>query len=303
MTWVFSKRCQEVLRQGKIKVSIPVTARARIFKALKDTNETWSEKTDTNFIYETSTLKELPGWIEAELGIQQLIAFPEDGGKDVVPSDVEGFILRGNYPPNVLDTIELFYDHLNYNGEHFQKVINDIMKEGNLPWRMFSGEILPIHPIYIEEEIIRKASELLGEVGFTGGMSEFSKARKDLTNGDYEGAIQNANLALESVCKEIVGIERIKPGELYHTLVNSDLVPEYYDGFLKAFEAYILRAPAIMRNEELGVGHGRGASTINIPHELAELGVHLSAVMINYLVKRHLAKNKNVVNPEDIPFS
>ena len=43
-----------------------------------------------------------------------------------------------------------------------------------------------------------------------------------------------------------------------------------------------------MRNEEKGAGHGQGSEINIIPEELAELGVHLSGVLIHFLVKRHI---------------
>ncbi len=45
-----------------------------------------------------------------------------------------------------------------------------------------------------------------------------------------------------------------------------------------------------MRNEELGVGHGRGPSKNIVPPDLAELAINLSGVLINFIVKRHLQR-------------
>ena len=46
-----------------------------------------------------------------------------------------------------------------------------------------------------------------------------------------------------------------------------------------------------MRNEEPSVGHGRGPQERTIPLSLAELGVHLSAVIINFLIKQYLEES------------
>ncbi|MQY75810.1 MAG: hypothetical protein GH148_09875, partial [Clostridia bacterium] len=144
-----------------------------------------------------------------------------------------------------------------------------------------------------------------------GVLKEFKKARTSLLNNDYESAIHNSNLAVESVIKEILNVKKAKPGKLFKMLIDSGLVPEYYKGFLKAFEENILRCVAIMRNEELGVGHGKGPSDNIIPYELAELSINLSGVIINYLIGRVLANkednsNDNKKEPdfmdEDIPF-
>ena len=290
MAWLFSKRCQQALKDKKMRVSIPVLVRVRMWRALQDYDETWSESTNTGWNYETSTLQQLPKKIEAELGIRELLAFPEDGGAPK-PSDLESFVLRGNYPPYLFDALELFCESIKEeNKNSFQRCLNDIMEESNLPWQMANGKIFPVDSTYIDEQIVRRSYELLHEARFHGALQEFEKARVHLANGVYDDAIQNANLAVESVIKEVLGIEKAKPGELFRKLIDSGLVPEYYGGFLKAFEENILRCVAIMRNEELGVGHGRGPSRNVVPPDLAELAINLSAVLINFLVKEHLQR-------------
>jgi len=305
VAWLFSKRYSQGLRDGNIKVSIPVTTRVRIYKALQNHNEIWTETINTNWNYDTSTLEQLPEKFKAEIGVTELMSFPQEGGEPKA-SDVESFILRGIYPPYVLDMIELFCQNLNNNGERFQRSINQIMEEGKLLWRMANGKIFPVDPIC--KEIITTAYGLLHETSFSGALQEFDKAKVDLANGDYEGSITNANLSVESVCKVILGVQKMKPGELYRALIDSGLVPNYYEGFLNAFDEHILRCVAIMRNQEPGAGHGRGSSTAMVSFELAELAVNLSASLINFLIQQHLRKpstdikSKIQVDPEDIPF-
>jgi len=307
MAWLFSKRCQQALRDEKIKVSIPVPVRIRIWKSFENYNEYSDEFDEQTGPHSTSTIEQLPYRIEAELGLRELFAFPECGGTPK-PSDLEGFVLRGNYPPILFDAIELFYNNLSKNKESFQGNFNSIMEENGLAWRMAGGKIFPVESIYMAEEIAARAYELLNEVSFQGALHEFEKARVGLTNCDYEGAIQNANLAVESTIKEILGVKKAKPGKLFKDLATSGLIPEYYTGFLKAFEENILRCVAIIRNEELGVGHGKGPSRDVIPRELAELAVNLSGVLMNYLIKQNLKSvnaNSEVeeeIESQDLPF-
>jgi hypothetical protein len=307
MTWLFSKRCQQGLRDGKIMVSIPVAVRKRIWKVFEDHNEYSNEDNEQIGTYSTSIIDQLPGRIEAELGLDELLAFPKTDGNPR-PSDLQSFVLRGTYPPNLFDAIELFYQDISDDRESFQNCFNNIMEENSLAWRMADGKIFPVDSIYVAEELMRRVYELLHEVKFQGALQEFEKARIGLTNCDYEGAIQNAYLAVESTIKEILGIKKAKPGKLFKDLATSGIIPEYYTGFLKAFEENILRCVAIIRNEELGVGHGKGPSRDVIPRELAELAVNLSGVLINYLIKQYLNRtsaNSEVeeeIDPEDLPF-
>lgn len=291
MAWLFSKRCKQVLKEGKLKVSIPRSVRMRILKSLEKHDEVYWITGETGFNYQTSTLEELPETLKAEIGCKDLLAFPEKEEGPPTPSGFEDFILRGSYPPHLFDALELFYEKVNEGGKNlFQQSINQIMEESDLPWRMADGKIFPVDSAYIEEEIIRRSYRLFYEAKFQGALREFEKARVDLANGDCEGAIQNANLAIESLIKEILGVEKAKPGELFRKLIDSGLIPEYYKGFLKAFEENILRCVTIIRNEEPGAGHGRGPSTRLIQPGLAELAVNLSAVLINFLIKQHLQK-------------
>jgi len=311
MAWLFSKRCSASLQSGKIKVRIPLKVRRRLWAAINNYNCSYDETTDTGFNYSTSILNKLPEKIKAEHGLQTLAAFPEDSSGTSRPTDnLEEFILRGNYPPYLFDSIELFYDQLKkmdpQNEYNFQQEFNKIMEETELPWRMADGKIFPVDSSYIEEVILKNTYKLIKEAKFEGALSEFEKARVDLVNEDFLGAIQNANLALESTIKGILGIKKAKPGQLFRSLIDSGLVPNYYEGFLQAFEKHILRSPAIIRNEELGAGHGQGATTNPVPKELAELAVNLSAVLINFLIKKYLAKTPQVEpEPEpsgEIPF-
>jgi hypothetical protein len=201
----------------------------------------------------------------------------------------------------LLDALEVFYEILGDDcKQEFQNRINEIMNEGSFEWRMADGRIFPVHSAYIEEEIKRRAFGLIHQVGFEGALLEFEKARIDLADGDTSGAIQNANLAVESTIKGILEVDKAKPGQLFRSIV-----PEYYDGFLKAFEENILRCVAIMRNDELGAGHGQGATTNIIPKPLAGLAVDLSAVIIYFLIERHLEFNKEESSSqesEDYPW-
>lgn len=189
MAWLFSKRCKQALKEKKIKVSIPISVRVRLLKAMQNRNMVYWETTETGFNYQTATLNDLPERIQTEIGCN-LPAFPESGEGPAKPSNLEGFILRGNYPPYLFDTLELFYLMLDdQNKNLFQSDFNQIMEESDLRWRMAEGKIFPVDSTYIEEEIIRRSYKLLQEAKFQGALQEFEKARIDLSNGDLEGAI------------------------------------------------------------------------------------------------------------------
>ncbi len=307
MTWLFSKRCKDLLKDEKIKVSISVPVRTRIWELLKRENEFFYETSETGFSYQTDLLQTLPEKMKAELG-KEIMAFPETGG-GAKPSDLEGFVLRGNYPPNLFDCLELFYINLSQNRYEFQSEFNNIMEESFLQWRMAEGKIFPVDSVYIEDEIIKNSYLLLNQAGFEGAIKEFVDARTELSRGENLTAITNASNAIESVIKSILDVEKAKQGELYRKMIDSGIVPQYYDNFLNSFEE-ILRSVTIMRNEEPGAGHGSGLKVNEIPDSLAKLCINLCAVLINFLVNRHLELKLNTATPiddnnneyDDIPF-
>ncbi len=308
MTLVFSKRCQQSLKKRKIKVSISRKVRNRLWDLLKNYNKSWYESMENGFNYTTSLIKKLEENIKSEHGLEYLTAYSEKQKGKIDRTELEGFIKRGNNPSYLMDAIELFFRMLTQDEQiQFQSKFNQIMEESNLHWRMAEGKIFPVDSYYIEEEIHRKVYQLLEEVKFLGALQEFNKAREALVNGDYEGAIQSANLAVESTIKCILNIQNAKPGELYQKLIQSELIPKYYEGFLKSFEENILRAVTIIRNQEPGVGHGRGGKIDKVPQSLAELAVNLAGVLIKYLIKRYKEKQsspieKTKINEDEIPF-
>lgn len=254
--------------------------------------------------------------LKKEHGWQELRSYKS---KDEFESVSTMHFILGGVPRFVLDAMELFHDLLkdettrnnraSANPGLFQSKLNTIFEDADLPWRMLDGRIIKVDSKWLETEIHGKAAELLSTKGFEGALAEFKEARADLSSQDYKGAINSANLALESTIKSILGIEHEKPGALFRKLIESGLVPDYHHGFLKAFEEHVLRAVPAARNFEKGVGHGQGAS-INVPAKsLAEFAVNLSGVMILFLVKRHLEKQPAGAKEEpssdltdDIPF-
>jgi len=289
MAWLFSKRCKQALKDDKIKVTIPFSVRFRIFKSLQkhdiECSDGW---------HNSSIVYELLEHLKSELGQNDFYAYSEDTDGKLIPCQIEGFILRGNRPPFIFDALELFYSDIGKDRQHdFQNDLNVIFEESELPWRMANGKIFPMDSAYLEQEIISRAYELLDEANFEGALKEFEKSRVDLINGDAEGAIHNANLAVESTMKGILGIQKAKPGELYKKIIELGIIPEYYQGFLKCFEENILRSVAIIRNQEPGAGHGQGAKINVVPIALAELSVHLAAVIIRFLIKQKLSVKKS----------
>lgn len=308
---VFSKQHPEAAKE----VSLRRAVRQRIWYVIEECDPHYDANYFSNW---TLCWDALPDRLKKEHGWQELRAHKPQSDYEVLPNAKE-FILRG-VPRFVLDACELFYDLLLEDKEQtfnssadpikYQSKLNIVFEDANLPWRMLEGRILQVDSKWLEEEIHAKAAELLSVRGFEGALAEFQQARSDLSSDDYKGAIHAANLALESTIKSILKIGQEKPGKLFRELIESGLVPKYHEGFIKAFEEHILRAVAMARNFEKGVGHGQGADINEPPKSLAELAVNLSGVLILYLIKRYLemhpiqteSEPQGESGDEDFPF-
>jgi len=303
---VFSKRHPEAGRDAVL--SKPV--RQRIWYVIEECDP--SDVSNWTLCWDA-----LPDRLKKEHGWQELRAYKSQTEWETLKS-IDEFILQG-VPRFVMDATELFYDLLsehkdsNYkyraDPSKYQSKLNVVFEDANLPWRMLEGRIIRVDSKWLEAEIHSKAVELLSVRGFEGALAEFQQARSDLSSGDYKGAIYGANLALESTIKAILGIGQEKPGTLIRKLVESKLIPDYHEGFLRAFEEHILRSVPMARNLEKGVGHGQGADVNEPPKSLAELAVNLSGVLIFYLLKQYLELHPAQTEPEkeielddDIPF-
>jgi hypothetical protein len=298
---VFSKRHSEDVKQ--IYLSPPI--RQRLWYTISDCDPYYDPNGFNNW---TICFEALPERLLREHGWSEFRSYTSQTTYQTL-KNIKEFILNG-IPRFVLDTVELFFDLLKEDGKKsqsssnpysYQQKINIVFEDANLPWRMLEGRIVKIESKWLEEEIHSKVVELFAINGFEGALSEFQQARSDLSSGDTKGAINSSNLAFESSIKALLGIEKAKPGELVRKLIDSGIVPEYYNGFLKGFEDYILRCVAVARNFEKGVGHGQGMDVNEPPKSLAELTVNLSGVLILYLLKRHLELHPVENEPEPKP--
>ena len=286
MSWTFSKRCSPSLKSQKLKVILPGGVRVRIYKAFESNNEYWNESND-GYNYTASFLSHLEEDLQSELGIKIYMVYSQKVEDEISETnDFQTFVEQACIPSQIFDAIEIYYNIIGDKNISFQSRINSIMDENDLAWRMVDGKLFPIDSAYIEDEILRKTHQLIHENSFHGALQEFEKARTLLINEDYKGAIHNANSALESTIKGILKVQKKKPGELLRLITDAGILPDYFPEFAKFFETNLLVSVSKMRNEM--AGHGQGVDVTEVPKPVAELSIHLTAILINFLIQRHL---------------
>jgi len=146
-------------------------------------------------------------------------------------------VLHSGRRTMVMDLIESFLKALPDDQAYkCEQELNECLRNHGSEWRLAGGNFFKIDSIFLAEEIDARAQMLLEAAGFEGARYEFAQARTSLTAGDTHKAVVMANNALESTMKCLLGQDRGKPGELIRWTIDKGLVPEYFEGFLKAFE-------------------------------------------------------------------
>lgn len=286
---IFTKRHARRIAAGEIIVHLDHTVRRRFWFSLADHNYAYYyyPRANDNWTENTDLISELPGHLMRAHGTDRLVETDDLSAQE----GLEAFVHIAP-PQYVFDALELFYDDLHDHGQPttpFEQRVNEIFDDAAVPWRMSTGRIFQVDSKFLEEEVLHRSQELMQVQGFDGALAEFQEARSALSSHQTKPAIHNANNAVESVMKSILGVTRAKPGELIRSIIDSGIVPDYYDGFLRTFEQHVLRAVAIARNDEPGVGHGQGLEVNDVPYEFAELVVNLAGAIILFLIKCSIA--------------
>ncbi len=302
---IFSKRHKVSLESGKISIALTLNTKRRILYAMEKANERTGYTDISGWHGESDLLTDLGQSLCEEHGWGSLMAFLPTRTK-MEKVKIRDFVTNGA-PHYVFDAIELYSRGLTDSRYSFQEEINNIFTDSKIPWRLSENMLFRIDSEYMTE-MLDVASRLLTTQGFDGAMQEFQKARAHIDSNEFKEVIHHANLALESTIKSILGIKQEKPGKLIRLLIDSRIIPSYYEDFLDHFEQ-ILRAVNIARNQEPGAGHGQGAKVTVVSPHLAEMVLNFCGSLIIYLIRYHIEScpvaEKEVANDsaeEDVPF-
>lgn len=289
MKLLFSKKAAKQGIQIKLKTSV----RRRLYLLLDSLDPIY----DPNVRDSEPMLDWVSKRILSEHGWKELKCFNEEKTLEETGS-IKEFMIHG-VADYVFDVVELYYDdYLSYyrstdvdnlekSVNQLQSEINRILSEADLPWRMIEGSFIRADSKWIENEVMEKAYDLIKAYQFEGALHEIEEARSDLLCGDTKGCILNSGKAFESVLKTILDSPSAQPKDLIRGAMELGIFPEYYNGFLRSFEDNILNCVFKIRNKEQGVSHGQGEA-LNVPPEsLAQLALHLTGVLIYYLICRY----------------
>ncbi len=308
MIRLFSKRHEKAIFERRLRPSISLRLRQRIWFMLQNHNYSFDYQPDPTdrWIVTTDFLSHMIHNILCErYGVEQLIAFGD--GDEKVPVDLEGFVKRA-YPGQVFDVIELCYYQLDKaNKLEFQGQINDAFEEESSEWRLAEGQFFKVDSAFLEMHVIAPAYELLKVQGYEGALDELNEARNDLAAGDYKSCIHNSCKSFESVLKSILACDAGNASALIRQLPDIGFYSDLPPNMETAFGDTVFNALPFLRNRLSG--HGQGEDVIDVPKHYAELALYLSASFINFAVKRSLCipiesdTNEDLDIEQDEPLS
>jgi HEPN domain-containing protein len=277
----FSKRHEEALAFGKIKPSFSVPCRTSVEHVLSGYSE-WGG----NMGLENLTFQYVENKLKTFYGVDELKAFDEDNKR--VPASLSQVIIKG-YPSEVLDIIEAWFDENPTRARECEEELNDIFYIHSSPWRVVSGNVMLVDSEYLHGEVRAKTIQLLEESEVKGALEEYQDAVSDLMSGETKDAVTKAHKSVESVMKAVLEVNEGRFGQLLSALIKSDVIPDYYEGFLKNFEQLAL---GIVKERNLPArGHGQGKRSIKVSRSLAEFAVNLAG-SINVFIIKHWMETK-----------
>ena len=220
------------------------------------------------------------------------------------------FLLNHTVSEEVIDIIELaayFIDEVIFrydpNGNHDDRKqrpkdaiseINHRFKENGLGYEYINGTIVRIDKMFIHEEIVKPAINLISDLQFEGANDEFMEAHECFRQGDYKGAIHNAQKSFESTMKTICNRMDYQYGagdtakNLIQLLFNQEFIPKYLNTHFNALRSTLQAGLPTVRNKK--AGHGQGEEIDEVPEYLASYCINLLATNILLLIDIYQSK-------------
>ena len=273
----FTKRHQFAIENKTLPLSFNSRLRTSLLRVLERHSEWGGWDNADNFTFEG-----VEGTLKTFYGLSGLLAYNDKGVR--VPANVRQVILSG-YPGHVIDVIEAWFDQNPSDGAACERELNDILQIHDSPWRIVNGVAILVDSEYLHEAVRARTLRLLREVRAVGALEEFQAAVSDLQSNETKDAVVKAHKSVESVMKAALQTdEPLGFGALLRRLIDSGMLPAYYEEFLQHFEKLALGA--VKERNLPGRGHGQGTDPIEVPRSLAEFAVNLAGTINLFIIQR-----------------
>ena len=197
------------------------------------------------------------------------------------------------FVPYLFDLIEIQYDELS-NSEKFdfQKSINNVLNQHDIPWLLTDGKMIKIDAKQFELDLKAKALLLLQDLKdsdpkFQSAYTELMTACTFFEKGDYSETIVNAEKAYESVLKVICELPKGNADKLTTRYIDDHVNNLPSTMTKEGFREKVLMSLPFLRNNSSS-DHGAGEKTVVITKEFAKLAINLSATLCTYLIEEYM---------------
>lgn len=211
--------------------------------------------------------------------------------------------LEKTAPYYFMDCLEITADLQNdpNRASAFREECNRIFADHDEPLCFEGSRIVFQHSPYCAQ-VNSRACELLLQSQLPGPLEEFQKAIEFLREGRDDEAITNANCALESMLKALLGKEGSAGGPMKSLLAQikrAGLLPLPNAQLLEAVLGMI-EAVSVARHQK--GSHGQGPDVQPTDHPLAELTVNVAGAAIVYLERVHATMREAEAQWDKFPF-
>lgn len=273
----FSKRHSEAIRAKKLPVSFSRPLRTSILRLLERFSDFGGWDGEENYTFDRAEEA-----LKTFYGKQRLEAFDAEDKR--VPADFPSLLQKG-YPSEFLDALEAWFDQEPKGAREAERELNDCLAMNQSPWRLVNGDAILINSEYLHVEVQARTLRLLKEGSAFGALEEYQNALRDLQAGETKDAVVKAHKSVESVMKTaLADNEHLTFGKLLTRLIESGIIPQYYQEFLVHFEKLALGA--VKERNRPGTGHGQGLSQVEVPRSLAEFSINLAGAINLFIIER-----------------
>jgi len=297
MITLFTKRHKELIENDKLKISFSKNQRFRLLKIFNRHLCSRDATNETGFNYSISPKSEAIELYKELKGIEYLNPYAQNTYGDF---SFDEFI-KSDIHFEILDFLELFIESIKNiedndyvcdkkNSEEsiikFTNEINHFFSDEDFPFRMINDHIYKIDSEFLESEIQYKVIKLLKDNRFENALLEFEDAKKRFSTGDYNGCIFTLNSSFESFLKIIFNDKNSNQGDLIKQLKKSDIIPNYFEGFLDSFYGII---QSVFTISNKSVRHGKKTKLEGnnvIDKEISSFYLNLVGTIMIFILNR-----------------
>lgn len=167
--------------------------------------------------------------------------------------------------------------------------INQRMREAGFGFEFVDGQLIEIRSQQLHNTAVKPALNLLNQKKYRGAQQEYLSAWEHYKNGKNKEALNDCLKSFESLMKSICDNQgwaydkNATAKQLIDVLYKNDLIPSYWQNQIAGLRSSLEGAIPPGRNKNSG--HGQGSTVKNVPDEMVEYMLHMTASTIVFLAK------------------